>query len=168
MPISHKPDGWYWGSKGPFPTKQKALQVGQAAHASGYKEDEQMNLNNASYFAATLLHSATVAHALHFQVTGEGSDAAHRALQAYYEEIPDLVDTVVESIQGSTQELVPLYTSAFATISTQISPLEYIRSLQAFVRNERKSLPQDSEIQNEVDAIATLLNSTAYRLKFLR
>jgi len=41
MPIMKKPDGWYWGSKGPFDTKQKAVQVGQAAHAAGYQDDEQ-------------------------------------------------------------------------------------------------------------------------------
>jgi len=39
MPIMKKPDGWYWGSKGPFDTKQKAVQVGQAAHAAGAEED---------------------------------------------------------------------------------------------------------------------------------
>ena len=32
MPIVRKQDGWYWGSKGPFATKTKAIQVGQAAH----------------------------------------------------------------------------------------------------------------------------------------
>lgn len=39
MPITKKPDGWYWGSKGPFDTKQKAVQVGQAAHAAGADEE---------------------------------------------------------------------------------------------------------------------------------
>ena len=41
MPIMKKPDGWYWGNQGPFDTKQKAVQVGQAAHAAGYQDDEQ-------------------------------------------------------------------------------------------------------------------------------
>ena len=40
MPISKKADGWYWGSKGPFDTKQKAVQVGQAAHAAGAESIE--------------------------------------------------------------------------------------------------------------------------------
>jgi DNA-binding ferritin-like protein len=166
MPISHKSDGWYWGSQGPFPTKQKALQVGQAAHASGYQEEEQMNLESTSLFVNSLMHSAAVAHALHFQVTGEGSDAAHRALQSYYEEIPELVDSVAESIQGAYGQLIPPYKGTF--INTQLDPLEYMKNLQQFVRTERKTLPQDSEIQNEVDAISGLLNSTVYRLKFLR
>ena len=40
MPIMKKSDGWYWGSKGPFDTKQKAVQVGQAAHAAGAEDGE--------------------------------------------------------------------------------------------------------------------------------
>jgi len=37
MPTVKKKDGWYWGSKGPFKTKEKANQVAKAAYASGYK-----------------------------------------------------------------------------------------------------------------------------------
>ena len=37
MPIRRTSKGWYWGSKGPFKTKNKALQVQKAAYASGYK-----------------------------------------------------------------------------------------------------------------------------------
>lgn len=38
MPISKKEDGWYWGSKGPFDSRDKAEEVAQAAHASGYEK----------------------------------------------------------------------------------------------------------------------------------
>lgn len=38
MPIRHTSEGWWWGSKGPFSTKKKALQVQGAAYASGYKK----------------------------------------------------------------------------------------------------------------------------------
>jgi hypothetical protein len=37
MPLTKKQSGWYWGSQGPFATKDKALQVARAAYASGYK-----------------------------------------------------------------------------------------------------------------------------------
>lgn len=33
--------GWYWGSKGPFPTLQKAQAVARAAYAGGYREDRE-------------------------------------------------------------------------------------------------------------------------------
>jgi hypothetical protein len=39
MPIRKTPEGYYWGSKGPFPTKEKAEQVERAAYASGYKKE---------------------------------------------------------------------------------------------------------------------------------
>lgn len=39
MPLVKRQNGWFWGSKGPFATKAKALAVARAAYASGYKED---------------------------------------------------------------------------------------------------------------------------------
>ena len=38
MPLVKKQSGWFWGSKGPFDSKAKALAVARAADASGYKE----------------------------------------------------------------------------------------------------------------------------------
>jgi hypothetical protein len=41
MPLVKRQNGWYWGSKGPFKSKAKALSVARAAYASGYKEDQE-------------------------------------------------------------------------------------------------------------------------------
>jgi len=90
MPISKKSDGWYWGSKGPFDTKQKAIQVGQAAHASGFKEANMDGVIGT--FVSTLLHSATLTHLMHFK---SKSYSEHHALRKYYDAIPDLVDGLV-------------------------------------------------------------------------
>ena len=38
MPINKKSDGWYWGSKGPFKSKDKAEEIQRAAYASGYQK----------------------------------------------------------------------------------------------------------------------------------
>jgi hypothetical protein len=43
MPLRHTKSGWMWGSKGPFPTKAKALSVARAAYANGYKGDGEKN-----------------------------------------------------------------------------------------------------------------------------
>lgn len=40
MPIRKTDRGYYWGSKGPFPTRQKAEEVARAAYSSGYKENK--------------------------------------------------------------------------------------------------------------------------------
>jgi len=41
MPYRKTDQGWFWGSKGPFPTKQKAIDVARAAYASGFKEEKR-------------------------------------------------------------------------------------------------------------------------------
>ena len=37
MPLVKRQSGWFWGSKGPFNSRAKALAVSRAAYASGYK-----------------------------------------------------------------------------------------------------------------------------------
>jgi hypothetical protein len=41
MPIVKKPDGWYWGSQGPFDTREEAERVARAAYANGYGAGEE-------------------------------------------------------------------------------------------------------------------------------
>lgn len=48
MPLRRTKSGWMWGSKGPFPTKAKALSVARAAYAHGYKGKNKIELNNSS------------------------------------------------------------------------------------------------------------------------
>ena len=44
MPLVKKQSGWFWGSKGPFDSKAKALAVARAAYAHGYKGESNDNL----------------------------------------------------------------------------------------------------------------------------
>jgi Family of unknown function (DUF5856) len=162
MPIMKKSDGWYWGSKGPFSTKQKAIQVGQAAHANGYK-GEAMNENEYTVqeFVLSLLNSVTSAHILHLQ---SRSYSEHKALETYYTEIGDLVDEYVEAYQGK-YGIIEGYDTRFWTAPPA---LEYMILLSEYVANARKELAQDSELQNITDEIAQLIDSTIYKLRFLR
>ena len=161
MPIRHTDKGWYWGSKGPFDTKAKALQVARAAYASGYKKEQLMERTSIAEFVGTLLHSATITHFMHLQTK---SYAAHMALGAYYDEIVELVDGIAESIQGK-YGIIEGYGPTFGIPSG--TPLSYMESLMEYVDRVRDDMPADSEIQNEIDAVATLINSTIYKLKFL-
>ena len=165
MPLRHTDKGWFWGSQGPFASKAKALSVARAAYAHGYKE-AVMEMNRVAEFIATLRNSATVTHLMHLQVEGEGSFAKHDALGAYYDEIVDLVDSLAESIQGAFDVIIKPYPPAFGNYDGE--PLDYVRTLRDYVRSARVEMPQDSEIQNEIDSIATLLNHTCYKLTRLR
>lgn len=125
-----------------------------------------INLEACAEFVGTLLHSATVAHFMHLQVEGAGADAAHRALGDYYDSIVDAVDSVAENIQGAHDVIIQPYPAMLAT--PDMEPLAYMRKLREYVRTARNTLPQDSEIRNEVDAVATLINRTCYRLQRLK
>lgn len=39
MPVEEKNGSWWWGSKGPFPSKEKAEEVERAAYANGFRGD---------------------------------------------------------------------------------------------------------------------------------
>lgn len=117
-------------------------------------------------FIGNLLHSATVTHIMHFQAQGEGSYASHIALSTYYDEIVDLVDTLTETIQGCYTEIIVDYPTSYMAISN--TPVEYMTTLKEYVAEARSSMPQVSNIQNEIDNIATLIDSTIYKLTFLR
>lgn len=110
-----------------------------------------------------LLHSVTNAHILHFQSL---SYSQHIALGAFYDEISDLVDGFVESFQGK-YGLLTKYTADFQLAD---APIPYLEYLKAEVETKRRAanFPQDSELQNEIDNIANLINSTLYKLRFLK
>ena len=58
--------------------------------------------NNVALFAATLLHSATNTHFFHWSTN---SFSEHKALQKWYEGIPDLVDSYVEAYMGCYEQI---------------------------------------------------------------
>lgn len=126
-------------------------------------------MNPIAAFFSTLLASRTQAHIYHWQVQGPGSDAAHRALGAYYDSIIALIDPLVESIQGK-QGILTGYTSPgqlreFVSFEEIIA---YFTALSMYVEQNRNKLPQDTYVQNQVDNISELLNTTIYKLKFLK
>lgn len=159
MPVVKKPDGWYWESKGPYATKQKAVQVGQAAYASGYRESAMDE--KTSEFICYLLQCVKNVHLLHLQTR---SYAMHMALGSFYEELDDLTDAFAESYQGKYTRLTQ-YIKVDAPYSD--SPMECLMSISEYVQTTRALVHQDSELQNEIDSIQTLINSTIYKLRFL-
>ena len=115
-------------------------------------------------FVGGLLHAVTVAHVMHLKATGPGSYARHVALGALYEGLGELVDAVAESYQGA-YGLIDDYPASFAMPTKE--PLEWVKELSRIVQEGRKAMPEDSEIQDAIDEIQGLVNSTHYKLAFL-
>jgi hypothetical protein len=117
--------------------------------------------DNMAMFAATMLHSATNTHFFHWSTD---SFSKHMALGTYYDEIVDLTDDLVEAYMGCYEQI-----KVFPSVYHQPKePVNYLNSLKKFVDEARKDLPQESQIQNIIDEIAQLIDSTLYKLRFLK
>jgi hypothetical protein len=110
-------------------------------------------------FLATLLHSGTNAHFFHWATK---SYAKHKTLGKFYENIIDLTDQLAEAYFGCYGQI----TQFPATYHQPKEPLAYMQSLQAFVKDARQDLPQESEIVQLIDNIAQEIDTTIYLLKF--
>jgi DNA-binding ferritin-like protein len=115
-------------------------------------------LEAASRLLMVLLHSATIAHVLHWKTP---SYSIHKALGKYYQQMPDLTDTLAESIFGKYSTI----TDFEDHFMMEDSPLQYMTEIQEYVTSQRKLIAQDSEIQNAIDTIMELLNTTVYKLR---
>lgn len=113
-------------------------------------------------FIGTLMQSRNQAHIYHLQTN---SFAQHKALQGYYKGIVELIDGLVESYQGR-YGILRGYKMA-GTIKEDDSSITYFEGLAKFVETIRTQIPQDSYIQNQVDEVVDLVESTKYMLKFL-
>jgi hypothetical protein len=86
------------------------------------------------------------------------------ALGEYYDGIVDLTDAYVEAYMGAYDKI-----TKFPSVYHQPKePLAYLQSLQTFVKEARADLPQDEQLCNLIDAIADLIDSTTYKLRFLK
>jgi len=112
----------------------------------------------------TLLNAATIGHVLHLR---SRSYSEHKALQKFYQELPDLVDSVIEAWQGRNGELVE-YPDQLCEYSQHDDALVFVMYLKMVLEENRGVLGGASEIQNLVDEVAALIDSTLYKLTFLK
>ena len=120
--------------------------------------DKDKELENASRLLMVLLHSATVTHVMHWKTD---SYSVHKALGKYYAQIPDLTDALAESLFGKYSTI----TDFEDHFMMEDGPLGYLMEIQDYVESQRKIIAQDSEIQNAIDTIMDLLNTTIYKLR---
>jgi len=116
---------------------------------------------NAALFVSVLLHSGTNAHFMHLQ---SKSYSQHKALGRYYKHVVDIADRWAEAFQGC-YDVIDTYPADFHIAKV---PLTYIQKIKDFVDNIRKVLPDDSQLQNIIDELCELIDSTIYRLRELK
>jgi hypothetical protein len=130
----------------------------------GLLTEQKKDSNKFDEMVSKILHSRTQAHVFHLQTK---SYAEHIALNGYYDGIIPLVDGIIESYQGK-YGIVGKYTSYdIENYENNSQVVKYFQGLEKDVESLRDSV-KDSYLQNQIDTIIELLNSTIYKLKFLK
>jgi hypothetical protein len=127
--------------------------------------NEQKN-SNADYveMISLLLHSRTQAHTLHLQTE---SYPEHMALNAYYDDISGIIDGLVESYQGKYGILKGYKSYDLVEYKSTESTIKMMSDLCSKIEKLRDCC-KDSYIQNQIDTACELINSTLYKLRFLK
>ena len=115
---------------------------------------------NVALFVGTMLHSATITHLQHLSTA---SYAQHKALQKYYESIPDSVDAYAEAYQGR----YGLITGYDVEFHKHRDPKAYVKGLLNFLDEIKPTLPRDTDLVNLFDAVVNDVTSLKYRLENL-
>ena len=113
-------------------------------------------------FANALIHSQTQTHIYHLQIR---SFAKHKALNIFYTQIGKLYDTYIETFQGKYGIL-----ENYRGIELDNNPencVEYLKGLQR-INNRTKIGIHDGDLNNIKDTISELINSTIYKLTYLK
>jgi hypothetical protein len=127
------------------------------------KEQKDFKTNFISLMSR-LLDSQRQTHIFHLQTK---SFAEHKALQDYYDAIDGLVDGLVESAQGKWGILTGWKSVGTQEYQSSEQVISYLKSLADEVAKVF-SIVKDTYIQNQLDEVTALINSTLYKLRFLK
>ena len=136
----------------PLPPKKT-----MASRMTGPKEGE---------FCSYLMSAAVQIHIYHLRTKGPGAFAMHTALGGLYDALPDLVDSLAESIQGKMGLLDYAYEVSYDNNAP--SALAYVRECLDYVKEARRGICQDTYVQNQIDGIEEVFYSTIYKLENLQ
>lgn len=125
---------------------------------------EQKSTKDFSEMMSLLFHSRTQAHIMHLQTK---SYAEHIALNGYYDGIGGLIDGLVESYQGQYGIIESYKSYDITSYKDSESTINYLQDLCKKVTTLRGCC-EDSYIQNQIDNVCELINSTLYKLRFLK
>lgn len=128
------------------------------------KKDNGANNGDFAEMMSILLHSRTQTHTLHLQTN---SYPEHMALNGFYDGIGDLIDGLVESFQGKYGIIKGYKSMDIQEWKSTEDTVKYMKGLCEKVI-ELRDCCEDSYIQNQIDTVCELINSTIYKLRFLK
>ena len=119
-----------------------------------------MKASSVNEFLGTLLQSVTDAHTMHLATK---KFSVHKALNDYYDDAPDVVDELIEAMQGIDGEIE----LKSLTIPTD-DPIKYFEELRELAVSGKSEFIDDDEIASNCDNVISLIDQTLYKLKELK
>jgi hypothetical protein len=113
-----------------------------------------------SQFISTLKQSFEQSVVWHHQTN---NFSEHKALNNYYDEIIPLLDGLVESVQGVYPRIAGYTLSPLVDWNEGVS-VTYFKGLYQYVQENRKTVYQETWVQNQIDEIEQLIAETLYKL----
>lgn len=123
---------------------------------------KDIKANNIEEFFGTLQQSVVESWRKHLK-TDKYSE--HIALNEFYEEMPDLVDDLIEAWMGINGK-VKSYKNNFT--EEKLGTIEYLETLKEFVENGKEDFMEEDELESLCDDILSQIDSTLYKIKELK
>jgi len=138
--------------------------ISDVAISKGLIKEQKEIKSNCEEMVSKLLHSRTQSHVFHLQTK---SYAEHKALQDYYEDVVDLIDEITESYQGKYGIIEGYKSYDIVKYQNNSQIIKYFQDLENDVEKLRETI-KESYLQSEIDNVTKLINSTIYKLKYLK
>jgi DNA-binding ferritin-like protein len=107
-------------------------------------------------FIAKLMQARTATHMLHLMTD---SYARHKALNIFYDEIGDLLDSIAETALGTYGKPVSMTIESMkVSVDTEE---KYMKDLRSMVQ-EARDMCKSTNLQNEIDNVLTLIDTQLY------
>lgn len=122
-----------------------------------------MKANNIEELFGTLQQSVVASWRKHLKTD---KYSKHEALDEFYKEMPELVDSLIEDwmgINGKVKEYKNILDG-----SSEMTAIEYLEKLQEIVKGSRDLMDGESELEADMDDIQSQIDSTLYKLKELK
>jgi hypothetical protein len=105
---------------------------------------------------------ATDAHRVHLVGTDSGY---HRmVLDGFYHDIVDKADAIMDAYLGRCSKKITYADMPQVKEMRNANVLASITMLRSWIDNHREKFMQESEVQNAIDELVSLLDSTRYKL----
>lgn len=89
----------------------------------------------------------------------------HEALNDFYEEIPDLVDKLIEDWMGVNGKKIKEYNNIIQ--SKNMNTLSYLKELRRIAKQGYVLMNGEKELEADLDSIIDLIDTTMYKVKEL-